>query len=654
MLKHLAVLLALIACDGNPAGTQIRPDMNPDAAPPSPIDMTVDSGPDATVSRLIHVAPNADLRSADGSRDHPYPTLARAYREARAGDVVFMLPGQHQDPMAPPAGVELLGSGPEVTTLNGPLLLTQNESIIGGFTIEGGAPALRITGTAKVSDLTVTAAIGIGIELHADARFTQVKITETAPDRETPEGEFTADGPSPGAALRIDDATLNWNGGLIEDAAWIGVRALNARVTLTDVDLTRIGGNGIYAFGGELNLDRVRIDQATGAGLQLIEISTEAAALDVTETAFDDTQNTGSGISILGGQAQLDDVRILGGERAIRTNLAADVTVVGVRIVDAVSGMSVGQDTLLAVNGALIQNARQGGISINRGTAVLDGLLIEDSGRYGILAADGHIEAEDITIDTIAGRGISLSRTGGHIRGFIIRQASDVGFQVIDPPNAPLTLGPGAIDECANAGLSLLDTEDLTIDDLSIRRTKRGSDDLAEGIHAIEANAVFNRLVVEGSEGAGLLLERSTVAIQTGLLTGNAEPGVVALNGPEASTFAHLEVTDNSGTGFLFITSPADLTECNVYRNRAALGLGTGEGLTASVESAVTVNRGVFHDNPGHGLYLQGSSTAEITEAQFTNNGGFCVFMSCDSSRWIDGGRNQFRNNDQGNFNACQ
>src|SRR5690242_15465215 len=73
-----------------------------------------------------------------------FPTIWDAFRDAQRNDTVVVGPGVYQGPFVVPDGVNLRGSGPDKTILQGSP--TENEPVL---LVEGSAGNL-------ISDLTVT------------------------------------------------------------------------------------------------------------------------------------------------------------------------------------------------------------------------------------------------------------------------------------------------------------------------------------------------------------------------------------------------------------------------------------------------------------------------------------------------------------------
>lgn len=108
-----------------------------------------------------------------GTTERPFKTLAWAASAAGQGDTIFLAPGTYQGGVAMPFGVSLIGSGADVTVLDGGgrsfVLQTSAQSSVEGLTItnRGLAPGSRgiLCGTdTRVSNCLVTGC-GDGITL---------------------------------------------------------------------------------------------------------------------------------------------------------------------------------------------------------------------------------------------------------------------------------------------------------------------------------------------------------------------------------------------------------------------------------------------------------------------------------------------------------
>jgi serine/threonine protein phosphatase PrpC len=111
-----------------------------------------------------------------------YQTIGEALREARAGDVVQVEPGEYAEAVLLPNGVELTARVPGKAVLVAPaggatwvpVTASAGRSIIRGFRIEGrpGAPVLAgvvaFGGDIEIDDMTFEGTIGVAVEIRGN------------------------------------------------------------------------------------------------------------------------------------------------------------------------------------------------------------------------------------------------------------------------------------------------------------------------------------------------------------------------------------------------------------------------------------------------------------------------------------------------------
>lgn len=614
-MRRLALALLLAGCGGAATGGGGVPfDAEVDAAPDAePVDA-------APLARLWYVAPGGD---GDGSRDRPFGETAAAYAEARAGDTVVLLPGEHPAPGPPPPGVTLTGVGADATRVTGPWRLD-------------GPAVVRELGVAGDPALTVAAAV----ELEAvviTGRLVVAAGALTARDLGVRGGVEVAEG-----------AALTARGG-----AWAGEgRALvtAGATTLDGVRLSAPGGDAAVVEGGEASFEETLIrDAAVGARVA-------GGRLTVRDGRFEALSDPGA----VGGA-----VRVEGGEARL----------VAVTVEDVDRGLRVDAGGVLVVDGALVRGARTDGLSMQGGEARVDGLRVEDAGntgvaavagarltltdavvagagRIGILVDGSTLDGGGVLVEGAAERGISLLRAAVALDGLAVRGAGNVGVQITDPAGR-VRLASATISGCGTTGIGVFgEGGPVEFEGLVVEGTVVGEGDLGEGVHIYQATARLAGVIARDNARAGILFEQAEGTISDARLTGNGDPGLVVLEARAPISAAGIIAEANGGAGVLVLAAELTVADVRAAGNRAQIGLGPGHGLAAALGGSLTVERGAAEDNAGSGISYDPATRGRVSGVSFGGNRDHGLRIACGAAV-EEGEGNTFADNGRGDRGGC-
>lgn len=604
-----AVACALIGCD--------------DAVTPPIMDASVvdaripDAQPaDAAIpgARLIHVGESADTRPPDGSRERPYPTASAGFAAALSGDVVFLLEGDHPAIDAVPAGVELLGAGPDATRLAGPLVLANADAKVGGFTLYDGH--LHIQQPATLSDVRIDAAPTPALIVDADASLRQVMVVDALGD--APAVQVTA--------------ALEWTGGGVANAPSTGVHCEQANLTLTDLDLRDLGGFGVFADGGRHLVRGLRVRGAMGAAARFVEAESEVFDCGMSDIGI--FQGTGSGVGIIGGMGAIEGCDIIDVERGLRASLGGQLTARDVHVTRVSGDGLTVNDSTANVDGLIVDTPRSGGVSVIESTATLRDVTINTANRYGLLANNSTVEITGLTVNGSGARGVSLLRSAATMTGVDITDAGDVCIQVTDPGGV-VAFGEVRLTHCAGAGLSVFGVgpSPVALSDATIRETQAGNEDFVAGVHVYNGELALTRVDIEGAIGEGIRVENSAASLDTVRVVGHPAPGLTVLDPTAPVTANALTAERNGGAGVLIVGGALTLTAPQITGTRAAPEIGPGDGIAAPFQADLTVIGGRSGDNAGDGISIAAGSTATLRDAVTLDaNGGWGLQVACGAT----------------------
>ncbi|MEZ4470123.1 MAG: hypothetical protein R3F60_04815 [bacterium] len=570
----------------------------------------LDAAPDAALSRLLHVGQTGDPRPPDGSQARPWPTPDEAAAQARPGDVIFLLPGRHPALARLPAGVELLGAGADVTTLAGPLTLDAPDARIGGLRLEDGV--LAVLAPATLHDLEVTGAaqpLETHVEIRAAAQLSDVWV------RDVEAGEAGA------VVVETPDA-VRWEGGGVAQVTGVGVRALQADLTLRGVDLVAVAGMGVLGDGGRYLVEDVRCRATAGAGLRFLEADTTVRGLVVEDVAYDPSQNTGSGLGIIGGTADVQQLTAARVERGLRATLGAAVTGRGIHVVEAQNdGVTAHQEARVDLADVEVDGAGNAGLTVSGATAIVAGLRVDGARRAGVFVADGEAVLGAVTIGPAPERGVTALRSRVQIDGLGVRGAV-VGVQLTEPAGEAGHVRQARLTACGDAGLAVIGPGRVALGDLEVVGLVGGADPLPGGLQVFDAEIQVEGVTVTGGVGEGIHLEEAGGRVAGVAIEGHG-PGIVVFDPVAGLRLDGVEVVGARGAGLLVSGGDLDVAGGRFAASLADAAIGSGDGvavLAAALRLADTVAEG----NEGSGLALLGGATAALSgQVELLDNGAY-------------------------------
>ena len=564
--------------------------------------------------RLIHVGQSADARPPDGSRERPFANAAAAFVIARAGDVVFLLEGDHPAIDALPAGVELLGAGPDATRLAGPLMLSHPETKAGGFTLYGGQ--LHAANTATITDIRIDAAPTPALIVDAAVTVRQLMVIDALGD----------------ASAVQANAALEWTGGGVSNAPANAIEGNQADLTLTDLDLRDLGRFGIFADGGRHVIRGLRVRGAMGAAARFIEADTELFDCGMTDIGI--YEGTGSGVGIIGGTGAVDGCDIIDAERGLRASVGGNLTARDVHVT-RVSGDGLAvNDSTVNIDGLIVDASGSGGASVINSTATLRNLTINDANRYGLLASNATVDVAGFVVNGTLARGASLLRSTVTLTDAEITDAGDVCIQVTDPEGA-IELNDMRLTNCAGTGVSIFGAgpSPVTLRDTTIRGVRTGSEDLVVGVHVYNGDMALTRVDIEGAVGEGIRVESSSARLDTVRVAGHTAPGLTVLDPTAPIIATGLTAERNGGAGVLIVGGALTLTAPQISGTRAAPEIGPGDGIAAPFQADLTVIGGRSGANAGDGIAVAVGSTVTLREnVTLDANGGWGLQVACGAT----------------------
>lgn len=392
-------------------------------------DWAEDVSAEGTV-RFVH--PDAAIEGADGTRAHPYPTIARALRVARDGDVVALARGVYEEAVTLDDDVTLWGAcvGETLITSAEPrdLPAVQVTSRGGGLRnlrIEGDQPGVWIwsdAGPTTVESVVVAGARLEGINAMGGLVGRDLVVRETRQD--------AVDG-AVAIGVWMNQSSLERT--VVSGAEGWGVVVGND-ARLEAVDLAVLGTRAMGTDDRGIGITAISFDQGTPA------LALERAAV------------VGSGnaaVWLEDAEVLLTDVAVVGTASGIEMHAGAHATASRV-VLDALNGRAIAlfgarleaTDLVLRdVTGATDPYAQAPlGLALDASTAVIDRCAIARCERVGILALgiDTDLEVNDLLVQdtrtlphvSTSGRGLEAS-FHAVVHGQRVSVADNRGFGVI-------------------------------------------------------------------------------------------------------------------------------------------------------------------------------------------------------------------------------
>ncbi len=597
-------LMGLAACGGGAVSPGQAPDAQIpiDAAPP-------DMAPDAAPAPRVWFV-EAGATGGDGGREAPFGDPAAAYAVARPEDVVLLLPGAHPTPPLPPPGVELSGSGPEVTSVAGPLVI-DGPALIKGLAVEGGAPPLTVApaGQAELEDVAVAAA-GVGVAVDG-ALIARGLVAAGAPALRVAEGaEVDARG---GGFEGVDGPAIASAGQLTLEASRVASSA-----------------EGIRVEGGTARVEGIRIDRASVGALVV------GGRLELTGGLIREARTpgaTGAAIRVTGGEARVESVEVEASDRGLRVDAEGTLRASGVTVRAPITDGLAIQGGAATVDGLAVRAPGNAAVAVlDGGRLTLEGARLDDARRVGVLVDSARLIGSGITVQGSTARGLILSDAEAEIEGLLVIEAADVGAQITDP-RGEVRLTDARFARCGTSGVSVFgDSGPVRLTGVTVEGTTPGDMGLADGIHLFQARGELIDVVSRDNAGAGVLVEQSMSTLTRGALSGNADPGLVALEPRAPVQAAELTIEGNGGAGALAIAGALALTDCVIRETGINPGVGPGHGAFATAGGRLEVLRGASVDNVGSGVAFDPGTAGEVGGVTLTGNGGYGLRVSCGAA----------------------
>lgn len=442
-------------------------------------------------NEVVYVDASAPVAGADGSKAHPWPTLAAALDAASPGAVVVLAAGSYEGDLDVAKAVRVYGLCPEQTEIvgDGSTYWAVFVSAIG----------------SELHDLAVTGpAVAVGVTGATDVVLDRVWIHDT--------GDWGID---------IEDAqgptAVSVSRSLVEASHALGIFVAGAAATL-DVSASLVR-------------DVVRPPQQdVSAAIMCQEgAKTSVRGSVVERVGF-------AGIWTVSGNLDLEGV-------VVRDGLT-DQLAVGVAVSDTID---VGNPAHLTMRGSVVERVTGAGIDITSSSASIDDTVIRDvvwspessdaSPGFGISATQRSsrpsLEAHGLVIERARTVGLLLQATDGFVAGSIVRdtapepvgQTHGRGVQINRNSKtlerAVVTLDGCRIERSHELGL-LASGSDLTLLRVAVADTAPQVSDGGYGIGVqvqrdktteLPMTLQMTRCSVANSVSSGVLLSRATGSI---------------------------------------------------------------------------------------------------------------------------------------------
>lgn len=368
----------------------------------------------------VFVAATCPAASADGSRAHPFATLADALAAAESGDTVLLAAGEYPgDTQVTLAELTLVGAGPAATTLTG---------------------TLRFQGAvrARVGNLAISGAVGVGLQAREGAQVTAESV-------------------------RVSGVTLDAEGHF-----GYGVAAFEgSSIILQNLEIDGCAGPGVVVGGGRLHLEASRVHDNAGGGVRVEAASGPSRVIG----------NTFENNAVLGLGVFSSRVEALGnhisGTRAVE-GLFGDGIVVA-RLVggasDAPAELRLGEacDADCEASANTVSGSARAGVVVHDSTAIILQNHVIENTRAGVWIQGGaervRVEANEIARNGVVGVGLTGGSSGIILQNHIVDtrpgeiasggQTAEVGDGVAVLDGSSGEIGGGEITGSFRAGIVL-------------------------------------------------------------------------------------------------------------------------------------------------------------------------------------------------------
>jgi parallel beta-helix repeat protein len=505
--------------------------------------------------------------SADGTEEHPFPTLAAALDAVPAGGTILVGSGDYDGGLIIDKAVHIRGRCAEAVTLRGAATFTLDHW--GGVPMEAlihvdGAEGVEISGISLDDGDTDAGDRAVGI-VATDAPG----LTLTDLHVRNPGGAALDLAGCPGATLygvTVEDLTIRAGNNPFGQAGY-GLRLTDSPATVTRSLFLGNEGADIYAEGSCLDLSYSHFEGRGG----VINIAPMGVWLEACD---------GDGHQIR--HCRFFD-KMTHGVLARNCVLAVEDCRFeeGVTDYDDINGPALKvQDSEIALRRNWFRENQLASVTIVRSSGVVEGNRIEDTtgsdpslnGGEGLLISEcdpGPITVEGNSLVSNRGSGMVISSSFGTVRG----------NHVTDTMDPPTEQGRGA-------GINVVFGSDVTVEENRVEGSRYAGIRMAGAFGTVRHNLVAASLVsFDGFGGAGILLEKGT-----------------HLAGGVVGNF----LVENQSAGFLSSQSHFTKLEDNLVMGTVPSDQGCAWGaMVMGGSGAVTRNR--FTSNEGGGVLMSGS-----------------------------------------------
>lgn len=566
--------------------------------------------PEAAGARVLYVQASASAEGADGTVEHPYPTLVGALQQAPAGAWVVLAEGVYAESFTLARSMHILGACAARVVVSLPAGSPYTVAITGsgagvtldlaGLTARGGG--VRASGGARVIAQRVRVEDAVTNGLVAAGQGSSVTATDVVVTRTTTAGTTLTH------AVAVTDG---------------------ASATLTRVALTQVAGVGIFATGqgSSADVSDVVIGPSTASARQgaagvLVGLGARAT---FARGVLRDLPSAGFVVAQAGTSATLEDVVVQRARTSLTENTAGVMALDGasLRVTRALvegctwaglraAGMRANLDAReVVVRGGVAAPSGAGGYGLmtdEGATLTASAARVEDDNEAGVYADHGsRIEVDGIIVratrsDRGTGRGYGIAADRAStitVAHALVEQNHTVGVGAIQP-GSELTITDAVIRDTDSPvgarGFGLVADERATVTARRVRIASSYTDGVSaqhEATLTIEDAVVAGTLpssAATGVSGNGLDANQATLRATRVRVEGNAGAGVLATNGARA------EIAECVVRG----TSPTP--ETPVERQR-------GFGVVATSGATLGVSATTIEDNTRTGVHAEGEGT---------------------------------------------
>ncbi len=366
--------------------------------------------------------------SGDGTREKPFKSLEEALVGLTGPAVLHLATGMYKGPFRTPAGVRIEGSRATLLYVEQGEMVLEPQGALGlsNLVVQGGKVGIRSGHRLELEEVELSGQREKAVVMsagHLRARTTRFvgTVSETVGVHAAGPVTVELSGSSFTGAFRRAiaaeaGATVRVNSSRFQGPA-TAVHSLRSGVELRDVDVSGGRGVGIFAAGGVLKLQSVRV-----FGHEYGVLARDGTQVDA--TALSCIRPDRAGVGLVEANARLEEVVIVetgsygaihqvGGELELRRFV--------IRAADAY-GINVNAGRLIAEDGAIVGVADTGGgagdgIHLRRSRARISGVSVRDTVGSGVLAAEGaQVALRDLVLERNKWGGV-LAETGARVEG---------------------------------------------------------------------------------------------------------------------------------------------------------------------------------------------------------------------------------------------